>query len=582
MDSSHSHLPGLLLSCLLTACLPGVAPIQSANAFLVPALRQSTNASTETLNAKLAAQIDEYMAAVAALGRFSGSILVAKQGKVVISKGYGSANLEHQIPNGPQTKFRIASLTKQFTAMEVLILQEKGLLNVEDGVCKYLGDCPEPWQKITLHHLLTMTSGIPNFQNFPDNERFERLPTTVEATIDRFKGKPLEFPPGERLSYSSSGYVLLGHVIERITGERFEDVLKKHIFVPLGMRNSGYDHPQTVLVDRASGYARQGTRFANAVHFEMDTPHAAGALYSTVEDLYMWDQALYTTKLVSKASLASMFTPFKDSYAYGWAVTEQQGRKVVMHSGAISGFRSLIMRFPEEHVCIILLNNFEFATLRGPRQDIPAIILGTSYKVPQEASGIRLDQETAAQYVGRYRSANWEIIITKEDDRLMFHPSVGSRSYFELHAATENSFFVTELELSFTAVQDEEGRVTHLLTEWGKLEKVNSGGRRRSATSALPGLTHSWRWTRDRRISLTRRSSRRPTNTTADHDWSQVTAAWNLRIHQGPDKKVGVRQRADCVLPMRRRGRPAGLAAERESAPLRGAPSLGCGSVSRN
>jgi len=474
MNTTRGRVLDIVAPLLLTLCLPLIAAGQTRQTLSANVANPDTTLCTGSLDTKMATQIDEYMKAAAGLGRFGGSLLVAKQGKVVISNGYGFANLEHEILNTPQTKFRIASITKQFTAMAVLILQERGLLKVQDPVCKYLTDCPEAWQQITIHHLLTMTSGIPNFENFPDNEKYERLPTTVEATIERFKGKPLEFAPGERFSYSSSGYVLLGHVIERVSGLRYEDFLRKQIFDPSGMRNSGYDHPQTVLMGRAAGFAKQGTKFVNAVHYEMDTPHAAGALYSTVEDLFLWDQALYTEKLVSKNSLESMFTPFKGPYAYGWVVTELQGRKVITHGGTISGFRSWIIRYPEERACVILLSNFEVANLGTPAQDIASIILGKDYKVPKVPNAIGLDPKTVGQYVGRYRSnRKREIIITKEDDRLMYYPWAGSRSYFELHAETDSKFFVKEIEFSFTVFKGEDGHVAYLLTHEGeKLEKV--------------------------------------------------------------------------------------------------------------
>lgn len=425
--------------------------------------------ATGSLDQTPAVQIDEYIKAAAELGRFNGSILVAKEGTVVISKGYGFANLEHEILNTPHTKFRVGSITKQFTAMAVLILQERGSLNVQDHVCEYLTDCPEEWQPITIHHLLTMTSGIPNFQNFPDNERYERLPTPVEATIERFKDKPLEFTPGERFSYTSSGYVLLGHIIEQVSGLRYEDFLREEIFEPLGMQNSGYDHPQTVLQQRAAGYGKQGTRFVNAVHFEMDTPHAAGALYSTVEDLFLWDQALYTEKLISKSSLEAMFTPFRKPYAYGWIIAESFGRKMVTHGGTISGFRAGIVRFPEERVCVIVLSNIEEVGTGKLTTDLAAIVFGEDCEIPKVPDAIRLDPNILDQYVGKYRfNENWEIMITKEDDRLMYHPFWGGRSYYEIHAESDSQLFVKELGTSFTVFRNDEGDITRIVTNQGR------------------------------------------------------------------------------------------------------------------
>ena len=413
-------------------------------------------------------QIDEYMKAATELGRFSGSILVAQEGKVIISKGYGFANLEHDVPNTPETKFRIGSITKQFTAMAILILQEQGALSVQDPICKYVSNCPDAWRDITIHHLLTMTSGIPDFQNFPDNERYERLPTTVEATIERFKDKPLEFTPGEQFSYTSSGYVLLGYIIEQVSGLSYEDFLKEKIFYPLGMKNSGYDHPQTVLKHRASGYSRQGTRPINAVHFEMDTPHAAGALYSTVEDLFLWDQALYTEKLIPKTSLETMFTVFKEPYAYGWIIGDSFGHKMISHSGAISGFRAAIVRFPEEKVCIIVLSNIEEAYTQLTT-DLAAIVFGEDYEFSSVPDTVQIDPKILDQYVGKYRSGeNWEITITKEDERLMIHLYPGSRSYYEIHHESDSQFFIKELGFSFTVFRNDEGRIIHIVMNQGR------------------------------------------------------------------------------------------------------------------
>lgn len=329
---------------------------------------------TEGLDTK----IDEYLTGLAASDQFSGSVLVAVDGKVLISLGYNMANREHQIPNTPKTKYRLGSLTKQFTSMAVMILQEKGKLRVHDFIVRYIPDCPPSWHLITIHHLLTHSSGIPGFEYFPDNLYFERLPTTVDKTIERFKHNALLFAPGSDFSYSSSGYVLLGRIVEQVTGEPYEDVLKQYIFNPLGMENTGYDHPRTIIQDRAQGYSIENETLLNAIHFEMDTPFSAGALYSTVEDLFIWDQALFTTSLVSKVTLDTMFykqIPIAGyGYGYGWRVREMYNRNLVDHNGVISGFRSNFYRFPDEKVCIISLSNFEFSNLTKINSDLAALI----------------------------------------------------------------------------------------------------------------------------------------------------------------------------------------------------------------
>jgi len=209
------------------------------------------------------AKVDGYISPYLKIGNFSGSILIAKEGRILLSKGYGMANLEHDVPNTPQTIFRLGSVTKQFTSMAIMQLQEKQLLNVDDPIAKYLPTYPNG-EEITIHHLLTHTSGVPDFTSFPDYEKTMMLPSPVEKTIERFKDKPLEFTPGEKFKYSNSGYILLGYIIEKVSGKSYEEFLKENIFQPLNMMNTGYDHHHTLLKHRASGYSIGGGGLTNA------------------------------------------------------------------------------------------------------------------------------------------------------------------------------------------------------------------------------------------------------------------------------------------------------------------------------
>src|SRR4051812_11811550 len=275
----------------------------------------------------LASKVEEYMDARVKRDHFSGSVLIARDGKVLFSRGYGMANLEHDVPNTPQTKFRLGSITKQFTAMAILILQERGKLKVEDKVKKYLPDAPKAWDEITIRHLLTHTSGIPNYTAYPEFLKTLPVRVTLKELIAKFKDRPLDFKPGETFRYSNSGYVVLGQVIETAAGEGYASFLNKTIFTPLGMKDTGYDSLEPIIKHRASGYTRRlGIALTNCDYVDMSIPHAAGALYSTVEDLLKWDQALYTEKLVPRKSLEAMFTPFKDNYGYGWGIDKKRGR----------------------------------------------------------------------------------------------------------------------------------------------------------------------------------------------------------------------------------------------------------------
>jgi CubicO group peptidase (beta-lactamase class C family) len=306
---------------------------------------------------------------------FSGVVLVARNGHVLFQKAYGMANREHDAPNKLETKFRVGSVTKQFTAMAVMILAERGKLDLNDSICKYVENCPRAWADITVRHLLNHTSGIPDFTGFPDNDHYERLPMTPLETMARFRDQPLEFGPGERFRYDSSGYLLLGYIIERASGERYEDFLRVNIYEPLGMSDSGYDHPWIILKNRASGYERKDGQVANAMIMEMDPPFAGGSMYSTVGDLLRWDQALYSEKLVSRRSIEQIFTPYqgpympvepwergwyaRHQYGFGWSIAKWFGRDLVWHGGIIHGFCSAILRYPQDRTLVVVLENIE-------------------------------------------------------------------------------------------------------------------------------------------------------------------------------------------------------------------------------
>jgi CubicO group peptidase (beta-lactamase class C family) len=290
---------------------------------------------------------------------FSGSILIAQDGEVLLSRGYGSADRELGISNTPQTRFFVGSVTKQFTAMAILILQSQGRLNVQDPICRYIKDCPADWEDITIHHLLTHTSGIT-----PMVGNSGSLPITPAGLLALFKDSPLDFQPGERFNYSNCGYWVLGTIIEQVSGQSYEAFVQQWILEPLGMHDSGFDQDANGL---AVGYVDQYTA-APAEVSDSSFSYSAGALYSTLEDLYRWDQALYTDQLIPQDLLDQMFAPLinvspdvigSEAYGYGWIVQDDLGRQLVWHGGAIEGFRAAIFRYPDERITIIILSNQE-------------------------------------------------------------------------------------------------------------------------------------------------------------------------------------------------------------------------------
>jgi CubicO group peptidase (beta-lactamase class C family) len=318
--------------------------------------------------------IDSYLNEIVGADWFQGSVLVARGGTVLLSKGYGLADAARGIPNTSQTRFRLASVTKQFTAMAILILQDRGRLDVRDSICAHLADCPETWRPITIHNLLTHTSGLPNYTDFSDYDATQMLPATSDELVARFRDQPLLFPPGTQYMYENSDYVLLGKIVEQASGQSYGDFLRTAIFEPLGMHDSGVD-PGAGAEGQALGYRVPGEL---APALDTSTLFAAGSLYSTVEDMYRWDQALYTTKLVPKPLLDAMWTPFLRDYGYGWWITTFNGHHEISHPGLIDGFATSIARYPDDQVTVIVLSNMSGADASSISNYIATLVLGSS------------------------------------------------------------------------------------------------------------------------------------------------------------------------------------------------------------
>jgi CubicO group peptidase (beta-lactamase class C family) len=318
------------------------------------------DAYIEASNQGLAQKIDAYLQE---FGDFTGAVLVAKRGEIVLSKGYGHANDDLGVPNTPQTKFRIASLTKPFTAMAIMQLQEQNLLSVQDPLSKYIPDYPNGDQ-ITIHHLLMHSSGVQNYhQHFADI----RDSASVDELVRVFKHWPLDFEPGSQFRYSNSGYVLLAHIIETVSGKKYGNFLKENIFDPLGMNNSGQDISESVLNDHAIGYAKINHELQKvpSIHSPI-TLIGNGDLYSSVEDLFRWDLALEAERIVGKKSLEAIFNPHvlmegssTRGHGYGWFVDECPGKRIIEYSGALRGFLSKYVKFIDDQVTIIMLTNVE-------------------------------------------------------------------------------------------------------------------------------------------------------------------------------------------------------------------------------
>lgn len=444
---------------LIAVCL---LIFQSASA------QKSSAPSTREIKAK----VDVYMKAAVDVERFSGSILIAKDGKPIVSKGYGMANIEFDAPNTPDTVFRLASVSKQFTAAAIMMLQERGKLSVNDLACKYLAECPAAWQPITIRHLLTMTHGVPNVTAL-ELGPLRGLPVPFDQWTEATGKKPLEYTPGEKFKYLGAGYTLLGFIIERVSGKSYGEFLQENIFTPLGMKRSGYEDPLRIIKNRAIGYKQlQGDPITNVPYREIVRMYAAGGIYSTTEDLLLWDKSFYTEKLLSKKSIEEMSTPFRDmvpgrGYAYGLWSSQQFGRRRLAHGGNATGFITYFARYPEDEVTVIVLSNNQSGSAGKINDVLSAIVFGAKYEIPKERKAISVASNVLEKYVGEYQAQfpPTSYKITIENGKLMFQEIDFIKA--EMFAESETDFFLKAADLQIKFIKDANGAVTGFIVDQG-------------------------------------------------------------------------------------------------------------------
>jgi CubicO group peptidase (beta-lactamase class C family) len=414
----------------------------------------------EDVNSRMEQIIQDY----AGRKQFSGAILVAQGGKIVLDKAYGYANLEWDIPNSPTTKFQIASMTKQFTAASVLLLEERGKLHVEDPVKRYMPDAPPAWDRVTIYNLLTHTSGIPNKY---DGITSWTQTKTPEQLVASFRNKPLDFQPGETRKYSNSGYYLLGYLIEKISGQSYGDFVRENILKPLGMNDSGYNSNSEVIPRRASGYHLGSIGPENGQYYDMTLRFSAGGLYSTTEDLLRWEQGLFGGKLLSAASLKKMTTPFKYDFACGLMVSDIDGHPAVEHSGGMDGFSSDMIYYTGDKLTVIVLNNFG-GEAKSIALKLASAVHGEKVVLPSERREVTVPSSVLASYVGTYHDLlpGLNLVITLENGHLVSQVT-GTGDYKEdkhvLIAESETAFFQKEFESEYEFVKNDKGEITSVL-----------------------------------------------------------------------------------------------------------------------
>ncbi len=370
-------------------------------------------------------KIDNLIARYTDYNLFNGSVLIVEDGEVILKKGYGFANMEYDIPNSPETKFRIGSITKQFVSTLIMQLVEEGKINLDEKMTVYLPDYrKDTGDKVTIFHLLTHTSGIPSYTNIPKVWTDSlRLQYSVDYLIEHFCQGDLEFEPGTEYRYNNSGYVLLGKIVEVITGKSLSDALHERIFKPAGMLNTGIDNEQKILKKRASGYERTFDGFVGTPFFNITNAFGAGAMYSTVEDMFLWDRILYTDELLTAESKEKMFTPYLSNYGFGWGILNvvmgKDSIKIVSHSGGLNGFNTRLTRFVDDNHTIILFNNFSGASLGELSKQISNIIYDEKFEYPKKSIAKHLYEIIESSDIGTALSL-YPMLKTEEGESFNF------------------------------------------------------------------------------------------------------------------------------------------------------------------
>jgi CubicO group peptidase (beta-lactamase class C family) len=421
-----------------------------------------SSSSAQSISAKM----DSLLTAYNNQYKFNGVVLVVKGGNVLLKKGYGYKDYANKKVIDPNGIFQIGSITKQFTSTVILRLYEQGKLDVKDKLIKYIPDFPRG-NEITLENLLTHTSGIYNYTNDNKFMNIESLlHVELERMISMMKSKPLEFQPGTKFSYSNSNYILLGYIIQKVTGKPYEQVVHEYIFNPLGMTHSGFDFKNLKDTNKVVGYlAFDKSLQVIAPIVDSSASFAAGAMYSTLDDLYKWDRGLYGNKVVSQSSLEKAYTPKLNKYGYGWFIDSIKGKRILTHNGGIFGFTADFVRIPADDVCIIVLCN-EGENLTPITKGLKNILYDLPYELPAERKSIQLPEEELKEYVGEYWvSETIKVNITLEAGQLKVQ--LTGQPKVELFAQRKDLFFIKVVDAQLEFKRDSAGKLQKVVIYQG-------------------------------------------------------------------------------------------------------------------
>jgi CubicO group peptidase (beta-lactamase class C family) len=421
--------------------------------FLVSVITVFQLAAGTPDNKELIAQFDKLLSTAFAPDKPGATVLVARKGEILYQKAIGLANVELGTPMKTDNVFEIGSITKQFTAVAVLMLLEEGKLSLDDDITRFLPDYPTHGHHISIHHLLTHTSGIKSYTELEKWTKEWRRDFTPQEMIDFFKDEPMTFAPGEKYAYNNSAYFILGYVIEKASGMTYEDFIEQRIFTPLGMTNSRYGHKDEITPNRAAGYS-SGVGVVNAPYLSMTQPYAAGSIMSTVGDLYRWNTAVHQYKLVSKSTLEKAFTDYtlnngdKIGYGYGWGISDIQGSLSWEHSGGIFGYVSNGIYLPKEDLYIAILCNHDEQNVGELSTRMAALALGKPF--PADMPAISLKTEELDRYCGTYKFEDDSERTISREGSFLYSLRTGSPTRFKIIPYAPGKFYY---ENSLSAIE---------------------------------------------------------------------------------------------------------------------------------
>lgn len=390
------------------------------------------------------------------------AVLVARDGKVLYRKGHGMADLEFGLPMKADYVFRIGSITKQFTAAAILQLEEAGKLSLSDDITKYLPDYPTGGQTITIENLLNHTSGIKSYTGMEQfTNEWRRKDLTPDSLISFFKNEPMDFAPGENWRYNNSAYIILGYIIEKVSGMNYADYVEKKFFQPLGMKNSYYDYTGEIIPNRLPGYQREGEKYENANYLSMTLPYAAGSLLSTVDDLFTWYKAVAAGKIISPENLKKSISPTKIktgnsiAYGYGLSTGNIQGSPFYGHTGGINGFLSVSLYLPIEEIFVVLLTNCDC----NSASDLDAELAALALEKPYEWTEVPLDSSNMPEYQGVYEAAYDGMRTIRYKEGKLYSQISGGMQY-ELMPTGKDKFHIVNSLTDLVFNRNDKGEIT--------------------------------------------------------------------------------------------------------------------------